>query len=113
MRSPRSRAGAWRFIRLVLAGLWLARGGGAGAGGVEWLAKAKELRPADPLAAYYLGQSLVLVGQPENAAAAFEEAIARKPAQADLLEIFQSLGRVHQRAQRTQEALEVWNRLEK
>src|SRR4029079_10454480 len=33
--------------------------------------------------------------------------------QADLLEIFQALGRVHQRAQRTQEALEVWNRLEK
>src|SRR4029079_11086203 len=32
--------------------------------------------------------------------------------QADLLEIFQALGRVHQRAQRTQEALEVWSRLE-
>src|SRR5262249_38229639 len=72
-----------------------------------------ELRPDDPLAAYYLGQSLVLIGQPEKAAAEFEEAIDRKPAQADLLEIFQSLGRVHQRAQRTAEALEVWNRLEK
>jgi tetratricopeptide (TPR) repeat protein len=86
---------------------------GHDAAAVEALAKAKELRPTDPLAPYYLGQSLVLVGQPEKAAAAFEEAIARKPAQADLLEIFQALGRVHQRAQRTQEALEVWNRLEK
>ena len=66
------------------------------------LTKAKELRTTDPLAAYYLGQSLVLVGQPEKAAAAFEEAIARKPAQADLLEIFQALGRVHQRAQRNE-----------
>ncbi len=75
--------------------------------------KAKELRPADPVAAYYLGQSLVLVGQPDRAAEAFEEAIARKPPQADLLEIFQALGRVHQRAQRTAEALAVWTRLEK
>src|SRR5438132_12928393 len=41
---------------------------GRDAAAVESLAKAKELRPADPLAAYYLGQSLVLVGQPENAA---------------------------------------------
>jgi predicted Zn-dependent protease len=77
------------------------------------LAKASELRTDDPLAAYYLGQSLVLTGQPDKAAAAFEQAITRKPAQADLLEIFQSLGRVHQRAQRNHEALAVWSRLEK
>ncbi|HEY2412465.1 MAG TPA: DUF1583 domain-containing protein [Pirellulaceae bacterium] len=80
---------------------------------VEALAKAQELRPLDPLAAYYLGQCLVLIGQPEKAVAAFEEAIARKPAQVDLLEIFQALGRVHQRAQRSDEALAVWSRLEK
>ena len=86
---------------------------GRDAAAVEALSKAKELRATDSLAAYYLGQSLVLVGQPEKAAAAFEEAIERKPAQADLLEIFQALGRVHQRAQRTKEALEVWSRLEK
>src|SRR5262245_23922665 len=86
---------------------------GRDAAAVEALAKAKELRSTDPLAPYYMGQSLVLVGQPEKAAEAFEEAIARKPAQADLLEIFQALGRVHQRAARTREALEVWNRLEK
>src|SRR5690242_12661273 len=65
---------------------------GHDAAAVEALEKAKELRPSDPLAPYYLGQSLVLVGQPEKAAAAFEEAIARKPVQADLLEIFQALG---------------------
>src|SRR4051812_28517086 len=86
---------------------------GRDASAVEALSKAKELRASDPLAGYYLGQSLVLVGQPEKAAAAFEEAIERKPAQADLLEIFQALGRVHQRSARTKEALEVWTRLEK
>src|SRR5262249_44626227 len=32
------------------------------------------------LASYYLGQSLVLVGQPDSAAEAFERSIARKPA---------------------------------
>src|SRR6478736_1426639 len=86
---------------------------GRDAAAVEALTKAKDLRPTDALAAYYLGQSLVLVGQPDKAAFAFEEAIQRKPPQADLLEVFQALGRVHQRAQRSQEALEVWSRLEK
>src|SRR5687768_1428954 len=86
---------------------------GRDAAAVEAFTKAKELRPTDAMAAYYLGQSLVLVGQPEKAAGAFEEAIARKPPQVDLLEIFQALGRVHQRAQRPEEALAVWSRLEK
>src|SRR5262245_6093226 len=58
---------------------------GRDAAAVEALTKAKELRATDPLAAYYLGQSLVLVGQPERAAVAFEEAIGRKPAPTDLL----------------------------
>lgn len=65
------------------------------------------------LAPYYLGQSLVLVGQPEAAAAAFERAIERKPPPAELLEVFQALGRVYQRAQRNEQALAVWARLEK
>src|SRR5882672_10808859 len=86
---------------------------GRDAAAVEALTKAKDLRPTDALASFYLGQSLVLVGQPDKAVGAFEETIQRKPPQADLLEVFQALGRVHQRAQRTQEALEVWSRLEK
>lgn len=86
---------------------------GRDAAAVEALTKAKELRKTDPLAAYYLGQSLVLIGQPDQAVAAFEEAIERKPAQVELLEIFQALGRVHQRAQRADAALAVWSRLEK
>src|SRR5262245_27707123 len=68
--------------------------------------------PDNALSAYYLGQSLVLVGQPDAAAQAFERAIARKPNRTDLLDIFQALGRVHQRAQRPEQALAVWARLE-
>ncbi|HEV7280783.1 MAG TPA: DUF1583 domain-containing protein [Pirellulaceae bacterium] len=85
---------------------------GRDASAVEALRKAVELRPEDALAPYYLGQSLVLVGQPDEAVAAFENSIARKPAATDLLEIFQALGRVHQRAQRVDDALAVWKRLE-
>src|SRR6266446_6127953 len=69
--------------------------------------------PDNAMSAYYQGQSLILVGQPEAAAEAFERAIARKPNRNDLLDAFQALGRVYQRLQRTEKALEVWNRLEK
>jgi len=55
----------------------------------------------------------VLVGQPEGAVEAFERALVRRPARNDLLEIFQALGRVHQRARRDDQALAAWARLEK
>ncbi len=80
---------------------------------VDAFAQAEQLVKDNNLASYYLGQSLVLIGQPDKAAEALERSIQRKPAQADLLDIFQALGRVYQRAQKTDKALEVWNRLEK
>ena len=46
---------------------------GRDAAAAEALTKAAELRTADPLAAYYLGQSLVLLGQPDQAAAALSK----------------------------------------
>jgi tetratricopeptide (TPR) repeat protein len=79
---------------------------------VAALREAERVRPDDPLPPYYLGQALVLVGQPDAAADAFERALTRKPIRADLLEIYQALGRVHQRARRTDKALAVWARLE-
>lgn len=95
----------------MLLGLFEAhRGDDANA--IDAFKKAEEFRADDALASYYLGQSLLLLGQPEEAVAAFERAIARNPRRTDLLEIFQQLGRVHQRAQRTEEALAVWQRLE-
>ena len=79
---------------------------------VDAFTKAEKLRPDDALASYYLGQSQLRVGQSEEAVASFERALNRNPQRTDLLEIFQQLGRVHQRAQRTEEALKVWQRLE-
>ncbi len=61
---------------------------------------------------FYLGQSLVLIGRPEEAAAAYERALQRKPRRNDLLDIFQALGRVYQRGQKLDQALAVWGRLE-
>ncbi len=85
---------------------------GQDAAAVGALQKAEATRPADCLPPYYLGQALVLVGQPEAAADAFERALARKPTRNDILEIFQALGRVYERTQKTEQALQVWNRLE-
>lgn len=86
---------------------------GQDAASVDAFGKAEQLDSANYLASYYLGQALVLVGQPDKAAEALERAIERKPAQADQLDVFQALGRVYQRAQKNDKALEVWNRLEK
>ncbi|HEV7223201.1 MAG TPA: tetratricopeptide repeat protein, partial [Pirellulales bacterium] len=86
---------------------------GRDADAVAAFQQAEQAAAKNYLAPYYLGQSLVLVGQPEAAAAAFERAIERKPPPAELLEVFQSLGRVYQRAQRNEQALAVWTRLEK
>ena len=95
---------------LILGLLEFQRGQDAAA--VTALRRAETTRAGDPLPAYYLGQALVLVGQPEEAAAAFERALERKPARTDLLDIFQALGRVYQRTQKNDHALQVWNRLE-
>ena len=73
---------------------------------------AERLAPENSLASFYLGQTLVLLGQSDKAIEAFERAIARQPARADLLEVFQALGRVHQRTAHNDKALDVWNRLE-
>ncbi len=95
---------------LILGLLEFQRGQDAAA--VTALKNAETHRPDDALPSFYLGQALVLIGQPENAAEAFERALARKPARTDLLDIFQALGRVYQRTQKNDQALQVWNRLE-
>src|SRR4029077_13378045 len=98
---------AWMILGLIES----QRGRDAAA--VAAFTQAAKTLPDNPLGAFLLGQSLVLVGQPEEAAAAFEQAISRKPPRADLLEMFQALGRVYQRAQKSDQALAVWSRLEK
>ncbi len=100
-------AGAWMVVGLMES----LRGQDAMA--VKAFGEAESLDPASYLASYYLGLSQVLIGQPDKAAEALERATQRKPAQADQLDVFQALGRVYQRAQKSDKALEVWNRLEK
>ena len=97
--------------------LWLVVGMFAMQRGQDSLAasafeKAEALNPKDPLISYYLGKSLVLLGQVDTAAAALQRAIDNKPARADLLEISQDLGRIYQRTNRNEDALAVWKRLE-
>src|SRR5579863_8451547 len=67
---------AWMILGLIES----QRGRDAAA--VTAFTQAVKTLPDNPLAAFYLGQSLVLVGQPEEAAAAFEQAISRKPPRA-------------------------------
>ncbi|MCA9058332.1 MAG: tetratricopeptide repeat protein, partial [Planctomycetaceae bacterium] len=95
----------------MLLGMFETQRGNDGAA-VEALLKADALRLDDPLASFYLGQAQLRTGENSDAIASFERAIKRNPARTDLLEIFQTLGRVHQRAQRTEEAMGVWQRLE-
>ncbi len=85
---------------------------GQDAKAVAALREAESKRPSDAIPCYYLGQALVLVGQPEAATNAFERALTRKPTRADMLEIYQALGRSYQRTRQNGKALEVWNRLE-
>ena len=106
-QSDETDGAAWMLLGLIES----QRGEDADA--IDAFRAAERLRPDDAMAPYYLGQSLLLLGQPEEAVAAFERAIERQPPRADLLEIFQQLGRVHQRAQREEAALAVWTRLEK
>lgn len=80
---------------------------------VEAFSKAEKLLPTNAMASFALGQSLITLNRLPDAAAALERAIERKPAPTDLLEVFQTLGRVQQRLQPGDKVIDVWSRLEK
>lgn len=73
---------------------------------------AEKQRTDDPVASWYLGQALGAIGERAEAAGALERAIQRKPTRVDLLEIYQQLGRLYQRLQQPEKALQVWERME-
>ncbi|MCO6045540.1 tetratricopeptide repeat protein [Aeoliella sp. ICT_H6.2] len=79
---------------------------------VSSLEKAQDLLPDEPLPSYYLGKSLVLLGEIDRAIEAMRTAIERKPPRADMLAVFQDLGRILQRTGRTDDAIGVWKELE-
>ncbi len=77
------------------------------------LERADELLPKSAVASFVLGQNLMTLNRWPDAAAAFERAIQRQPAPTDLLDVFQTLGRVQQRIAPGDKVVEVWSRLEK
>lgn len=79
---------------------------------VEALTQASDALSDQYLAHYYLGKSLVLIGDIDLAAEKMRQAIDSKPPRTDAVQIFQDLGRIYQRTGRNEEALEVWTELE-
>ncbi len=77
------------------------------------LERSEELLPKSAVASFSLGQNLMTLNRWPEAAAAFERAIQRQPAPTDLLDVFQTLGRVQQRLAPGDKVVEVWTRLEK
>src|SRR5438876_497846 len=110
--TERTKANAKDGVAWMIVGL-LESQRGRDAAAVAAFKQAATHLSDNAMTSYYLGQSFVLVGQPDAAAEAFERAITRRPNRNDLLDIFQALGRVYQRAQKPEQALAVWSRLER
>ncbi len=73
---------------------------------------ADQRRPKDANASWLLGKSLLELQKPDAAAVALERAIERAPQKADLLLVFQDLGRAYRRSRQTEKANAVWQRIE-
>src|SRR5438067_11485676 len=85
----RTKANAKDGVAWMVVGL-LESQRGRDAAAVAAFKQAAASLPDSAVASYYLGQSLILVGQPDAAAEAFERAITRKPNRNDLLDVFQA-----------------------
>ncbi len=73
---------------------------------------AEQRRPKDATASWFLGKSLLELLKPDAAAVALERAIERAPQKADLLLVFQDLGRAYRRSRQAEKANAVWQRME-
>jgi len=104
-------AGGEPGARAMLRGLVLLRRG-SDAEAAQALADAEAVRPDDAMVSYYLGKALLNVGRSDAAAEALQRAIQRGPARNEALPVFTELGRLYQRSQQRDKALEVWNQLE-
>ncbi|MEL6104930.1 MAG: DUF1583 domain-containing protein [Planctomycetota bacterium] len=95
---------------MVVGLLQLQRGEDAAA--ITALGQAEKRLAENPLAAYYHGQALLLVGRNNDAAAAMQRALDRKPPRQEFLRIAGQLGRLYQRDGRTEDAVAIWEKLE-
>ncbi len=66
----------------------------------------------DAMISFHLGRALLQVGKTDAAAEALQRSIDRKPAKTEALAVYTELGRIYQRAQQTQKAIQVWDQLE-
>ena len=73
---------------------------------------ADQRRPKDAHASWLLGKNLLELQKPDAAAVALERAIERTPQKADLLLVYQDLGRAYRRSRQTEKANAVWQRME-
>src|SRR5580658_774048 len=87
--SGRTKKDAKDGIAWMIVGL-LESQRGKDAAAVAAFRQAEANLPESAMPGYYLGQSLVLIGQPDAAAEAYERAITRKPNRIDLLDLFQA-----------------------
>lgn len=73
---------------------------------------AEQRRPQDATACWMRGRSLLELQKPDAAAVVLEQAIERAPLKADLLAVYQDLGRAYRRSLQTGKANQVWQRME-
>lgn len=74
------------------------------------IAEAK--RANDPMVSWYLGQSLQAIGETQLAAEAMERALKKDVPRAMQEKVFLKLGRIYQRTQQTEKAIDLWKRFE-
>jgi tetratricopeptide (TPR) repeat protein len=100
-----------RDVDLLIAGM-LQVHRGQGEETISLLQKVEQQRSADPVASQALARAFQDAGDTASAIAAFERAVQRGPAKADLRTIYQSLARLHDRAGLPDRALDAWKQLE-
>ena len=96
---------------LLLAGM-IALHRADGQASVSLLAQASAVRPADPLAAWYLARAYTRQGNMAAAVIAYEQALKLRPSRADLLEIYREYATGLTRSQQSEQSLAVWQRME-
>ncbi|MEO1617096.1 MAG: tetratricopeptide repeat protein, partial [Planctomycetota bacterium] len=75
--------------------------------------RAAELMPTDSVASYQHGVALLQIGELEDAAEALKQAVERKPARTEAMEVYTTLAQLYARAGDRMRSIEVWNDLQK